>query len=556
MGPLTRALTAVCATTLLLGCGSSAVLQEPFDLRFQREEEEPIATRPRRRGSAPWWDQLDGTLTGQLGALLSPARQLDRAGFAPEALDVNAFGEVPDSSWFDNRLGRRVPTAAEVVRGPAEGPLDTRALLVLGAKEGGTQPGLFVRDGSGRRWVVKFDPPANPELSTGAEVVATKLLHALGWHVPDNRLGWFAPSALTLSPDATTLDSHGVRVRLDERRLGELLSQLNPDRDGRLRGLFSRVLDDSLGPTPLAGVRADDPNDRLPHERRRSRRGLRLVYAWLANTDAGEDDTLDVWRRGPRGGHVVHYVLDFGRALGSASSGPKSPVEGHDHLVDIDRIGERLFTFGAVQPWWAHVRQSPWRSVGTFEATAFDPRRYRPLAPNPAFEEATAADRYWAGHLLARLGEPQLRAAVEAAAYSEPGAAAYVLATLLKRRQVALNHAFGHALALDEPSVTGSAVRFRDLQQENGLVGPGAFVFELHGDDDGRALVAGIGAAPQIELRRWLDLAGESKRFYSLRVCRAQGAVPRCAGASSVRLRLVRFDGPRGVELAPIGLER
>src|SRR4029453_2625904 len=40
------------------------------------------------------------------------------------ALNVNTLGEVPDSSWFTNRLGRHDMTIEEIVRGPnqVDGP--------------------------------------------------------------------------------------------------------------------------------------------------------------------------------------------------------------------------------------------------------------------------------------------------------------------------------------------------------------------------------------------------------------------------------------------------
>src|SRR5262245_21427204 len=34
------------------------------------------------------------------------------------ALDINTIGEVPDSSWFVNRIGRRAMSLEEIVRGP------------------------------------------------------------------------------------------------------------------------------------------------------------------------------------------------------------------------------------------------------------------------------------------------------------------------------------------------------------------------------------------------------------------------------------------------------
>ena len=37
------------------------------------------------------------------------------------AQNINTLGEVPDSSWFTNRMSRRVMTIDELVRGPDRG---------------------------------------------------------------------------------------------------------------------------------------------------------------------------------------------------------------------------------------------------------------------------------------------------------------------------------------------------------------------------------------------------------------------------------------------------
>src|SRR5215203_112208 len=37
------------------------------------------------------------------------------------AANVNTLDEVPDSTWFTNRIGRRAMTAAEVAKGPDSG---------------------------------------------------------------------------------------------------------------------------------------------------------------------------------------------------------------------------------------------------------------------------------------------------------------------------------------------------------------------------------------------------------------------------------------------------
>ena len=59
------------------------------------------------------------------------------------ALNVNTVDEVPDSSWFTNRIGRRDMSAAEVVKGPDRTDrLSLEGWLVTGGKGSGVQPGF------------------------------------------------------------------------------------------------------------------------------------------------------------------------------------------------------------------------------------------------------------------------------------------------------------------------------------------------------------------------------------------------------------------------------
>ena len=101
------------------------------------------------------------------------------------ASNVNTLDEVPDSSWFTNRMGSRVMTADEVETGPVAGtgPEPGMWTIVSGKNEGIT-PGLTIADARDDVYFVKFDPPSNPEMATGAEVISTQFFHALGYHVP------------------------------------------------------------------------------------------------------------------------------------------------------------------------------------------------------------------------------------------------------------------------------------------------------------------------------------------------------------------------------------
>ena len=66
------------------------------------------------------------------------------------AVNVNTVDEVPDSSWFENRIGRETWDVDRVVRGPdrgngpAEGPW-----TVTGGKSEGITPGLTIKDSKG-----------------------------------------------------------------------------------------------------------------------------------------------------------------------------------------------------------------------------------------------------------------------------------------------------------------------------------------------------------------------------------------------------------------------
>ena len=68
------------------------------------------------------------------------------AGYKPSGLrakDINTIDEVPDSSWFTNRIGATTVTVDDLVRGPNRGaPPDPSRWVVLREKTSGAHPGL------------------------------------------------------------------------------------------------------------------------------------------------------------------------------------------------------------------------------------------------------------------------------------------------------------------------------------------------------------------------------------------------------------------------------
>src|SRR5262249_9503132 len=91
------------------------------------------------------------------------------------AQNLNTIDEVPDSSWFTNRVATRALTIDEIVRGPIVGaPPDPSRWVIIREKTAGVHPGVTARDAKGQVWFLEFDPPYYPEAATAAVVMATK----------------------------------------------------------------------------------------------------------------------------------------------------------------------------------------------------------------------------------------------------------------------------------------------------------------------------------------------------------------------------------------------
>jgi hypothetical protein len=73
-------------------------------------------------------------------------------------------------------------------------------------------------------------------------------------------------------------------------------------------------------------------------------------------------------------------------------------------------------------------------AVGRFNAD-FDPRAWRPQAPNTAFDRMTPTDLRWIAERIGRLGPPQIEAIVAAAELSDPADARYLVEILLAHRE-------------------------------------------------------------------------------------------------------------------------
>ncbi len=352
------------------------------------------------------------------------------------AINVNTIDEVPDSSWFTNRAGTRPLSAADVRRGPdvTNGPAPG-VWSVISGKSDGITPGFTIRDTAGVTWFIKFDPPSNPEMATGAEMVSTKLFWALGFHVPENHLATLRRDNLVIDPKATIRDIRGQRRTLTNGDVEQLLRQAVRNTDGTYRVIASKALDGRpLGPFVYFGTRPDDPNDIHPHEHRRELRGMRVFSAWLNHDDSRSINSLDTLVE--RGGRriVWHHLIDFGSTLGSASLYAQKPRAGNEYIWEARPSIITALTLGLwVRP-WIRVDYPEFKSLGNIEAAFFQPEMWKPEYPNQAFLNAQADDLFWAAHRVMAISDEAIRTAVETAQYSQPQAANYLADVIIARR--------------------------------------------------------------------------------------------------------------------------
>ena len=360
------------------------------------------------------------------------------------AQNVNTVDEVPDSSWFTNRIGRRTLSLDEIVRGPDSRPsVSLDGWIVSAGKSTGLQPGFRMIDPSddNHTYQIEFDPPSNPEMASGAEIIGTAFYHAIGYHTVDVYLAELDPAKLVIAPTAKLFDPLiGEKRALTRHDLNKILQQGARMPNGHYRVLASRFATGKpLGNFRYYAMRPDDPNDIVPHEHRRELRGARVFGAWLNHDDSRGVNSLDFLTTESGRNYVKHYMFDFGSIMGSGTMFAQRHRAGNEYILEWRPGWLTLATLGIyTRPWLHYDYPEVPASVGRFESESFDPEAWKPEYPNPAFRNMRADDAFWAARIVSRFGDDAIRAIVTKARYSDPEASNYIAATLIKRRDKVL----------------------------------------------------------------------------------------------------------------------
>ena len=155
---------------LILPCAGDGICRKFYDDDPLVREPRPHAVGdPAVRKLSDYYDILKHTLATP-GERQTPQKLIPARG-------INTLGDPLEGAWWEKRHYWRRMTPAELMRGPGgdTAPAMDGRWKVVSAKTEGITPGFVVLDRNNRKYFVKFDPPSNPEMATGADQIASKI---------------------------------------------------------------------------------------------------------------------------------------------------------------------------------------------------------------------------------------------------------------------------------------------------------------------------------------------------------------------------------------------
>src|SRR5579883_265027 len=442
-----------------------------------------VSCAPDVRDATLIWDGLDNLL-------FRPASEALGVVTGGESIDVNSLDEVPDSSWFTNRIGVRPLGLEELDLGacaPSQVLDGTDAAdgtwVVDKGKTGGSTSGFRVNVPGKGKYLFKADDLDTPEHSSAAQAIGGRVLYAAGYFTACEQVVLFRPSVLKLAPGLRSKHNFGGEQDFDAKALDAIVEHL-PRQGPFVRMVASAWLPGyNVGAFRFEGARDDDPNDVVPHEDRRELRGLRLLAAWLDRHDTRAGNTVDMWmaeRGAPDGspGHVVHNQIDTSEALGSTWDWePISVRLGRSYVVDWGDLAGDFVSLGARRRAWETVRRTPGQEFfAYYNVEDFDPEAWKNEYPVASFSRMTERDGAWMARILARFTPELVGGLALSGRLTDPRRTAYLRSVLDGRLERILGRYLTRLSPIADVRVEApSRVCGVDLAEWRGLRAPDRF---------------------------------------------------------------------------------
>ena len=419
-----------------------AMTRDPdLDSVYARCHVEPTRSDPHHLACAPaelksslYWDGADNLIFRPLAEGLGVVT-------SGESVDVTSVDEVPDSSWFTNRIEAVTERSLELGGCRPDQLLDPATatdgswVIDKGKMEGST-PGFRISVPGKGKYMIKMESlDDQPERECAGAVVGAAIFHAVGYNTACEQTLYVRPSVFRLTPGLRSKMNFEDAKPFDRRALDALFAK-SPRRGDRIRVEASAWLPGhTIGPYRAEGTRDDDPNDVVPHEDRRELRGMRVLAAWVGRTDTREDNALDTWisddprRPDSSPGHVVHYQLDTSEAFGG--DWPWAPPAiarrlGMAYLIDWADFAKDFVSLGAsLEPWEDLTPVKGHEIFGYWQLASFDPAKWKNEYPNSAYSRMTERDAAWMARILARFTPDMLHTLAQMADFTDPAQTTY-----------------------------------------------------------------------------------------------------------------------------------
>ena len=349
-------------------------------------------------------------------AVVQPVRR--RPSYKPSntrAQNVNTIDEVPDSSWFTNRIGSRQLSRrgdSRAARTPARRPARS-SWTIIREKSAGRAPG-FTAQRRQRRDVVPVVRSARtiPKAPPAAVVVADQdLLGARLQPGRDVHHDVRSASRSTIDPNATVRRPSGERTPFTRDDLHAILERAARNADGTYRVAAGRLLPGKvLGRLPLrrhAPRRSQRPRPaRAPPRAARAARVRRLDEP---DRPEGRQHARHArHRERPR----RRQALPAGCRLDVRHRRQRPARVGHrlGVLLRGRPTRKRLFSFGfALSPGRRSATRIP---VGRpLRRRPLRSATWKPQTPTPAYMEMRADDAFWAARRVMAFSDDLIRAA-------------------------------------------------------------------------------------------------------------------------------------------------
>ncbi len=226
---------------------------------------------------------------------------------------------------------------------------------------------------------------------------------------------------------------------------------------------------------------------------------------------------------------------------------PQNPRAGNEYVVELAPLAKTLVSLGIWERPWYEARYEIYPQVGAIEADFFDPDRWKPEYPNPAFDRMLPEDAAWAARIVARFTDEIVRAIVREGDFRAPEAENHLVSTLLRRRDKILDRYLRASNPLGDFRLEEGALAFTNHGEDARLAAVEGYEIEWFAFDNDTGTTTALGP-PSRTRDRSLPLPADAADYVMARIRTISPAAPAWSRRVDVFVRTTGTPAVVGVE--------